>query len=102
VKASSKQFSSTTAASYELVFILPNGAAQFYPKRESDRFLRNVPTYLPSYKCHKEEEQLEDRRNVDENSCNSGDGTDQRVQPLMFMMTMTINVTSQKTIGVID
>jgi len=26
---------------------------------------------------HKEEEQLEDRRNVGENSCNSGDGTDQ-------------------------
>jgi hypothetical protein len=25
---------------------------------------------------HKEEEQLEDRRNVDERSCNSGDGTD--------------------------
>ena len=26
---------------------------------------------------HKEGEQLEDRRNVGENSCNSGDGTDQ-------------------------
>ena len=26
---------------------------------------------------NKEEEQLEDRRNVGENSCNSGDGTDQ-------------------------
>jgi len=35
---------------------------------------------------HKEEEQLEDRRNVGENGCNSGDGTDQRVQSLMFMM----------------
>jgi len=31
---------------------------------------------------------LEDRRNVGENSCNSGDGTDQRVQSLMFMMMM--------------
>jgi hypothetical protein len=100
VKASSQQFSSTMAASYELVFILPNGAAQFYLKRENDRFLRNVPTYLPSYKCHNEEEQLEDRRNVDENSCNSGDRTDQRVQSLMFMMMTTVNVTSQKTIGV--
>ena len=29
---------------------------------------------------------MEDRRNVGENSCNSGDGTDQRVQSLMFMM----------------
>jgi len=37
---------------------------------------------------HKEGEQLEDRRNVGESSCNSGDGTDQRVQPLMFMMMM--------------
>ena len=35
---------------------------------------------------HKEEEQLEDRRSVGENSYNSGDGTDQRVQSLMFMM----------------
>jgi hypothetical protein len=35
---------------------------------------------------HKEREQLEDRRNVGEGSCNSGDGTDQRVQSLMFIM----------------
>ena len=32
--------------------------------------------------------QLEDRRNVGESSCNFGDGTDQRVQSLMFMMMM--------------
>ena len=37
---------------------------------------------------HKEREQLEDRRNVGESSCNFGDGTDQRVQSLMFMMMM--------------
>jgi hypothetical protein len=36
----------------------------------------------------KEGEQLEDRRNVGESSFNSGDGTDQRVQYLMFMMIM--------------
>jgi hypothetical protein len=35
---------------------------------------------------HKEGEQLEDRRNVGESSCRSGDGTDQRVQSLMFIM----------------
>jgi hypothetical protein len=35
---------------------------------------------------HKEGEQLEDRRNVGESSCSSGDGTDQRVQSLVFMM----------------
>jgi hypothetical protein len=29
---------------------------------------------------------MEDQRNAGENSCNSGDGTDQRVQTLMFMM----------------
>jgi hypothetical protein len=28
----------------------------------------------------------EDRRNVGGSSCNSGDGTDQRVQSLMFLM----------------
>ena len=33
---------------------------------------------------------MEDRRNVGENSCNSGDGNDQRVQSLMFMMMMMI------------
>jgi len=37
---------------------------------------------------HKEEEQLKYRRNVGESSCNSGDGTDQRVQSLMFIMTV--------------
>jgi len=29
------------------------------------------------------------RRNVGESSCNSGDGTDQRVQSLIFIMMMT-------------
>jgi len=29
---------------------------------------------------------LEDGRNVGENNCNYGDGTDQRVQNLIFMM----------------
>jgi len=29
---------------------------------------------------------LEDRRNVGESSCNSGDGTDQRVQFFIFMV----------------
>jgi hypothetical protein len=39
---------------------------------------------------HKEREQLGDRRNVGEISCNSGDGTGQMAQPLMLiMMTMT-------------
>jgi len=37
---------------------------------------------------HKEEEQLEDRRNVGESSCSFGDGTDQRAQSLMMMMMM--------------
>jgi hypothetical protein len=34
----------------------------------------------------KEEEQLEDRRSVGASSCNCGDGTDRRVQSLMFMV----------------
>jgi hypothetical protein len=37
---------------------------------------------------NKEGEQLEDRRNVGKSGCNYGDGTDQRVQSLMFMMMM--------------
>jgi len=39
---------------------------------------------------HKDGEQLEDRRSVGASSCNSGDGTDQRAQSLMFMVMMTI------------
>ena len=39
---------------------------------------------------HQEVEQLEDRRSVGASSCSSGEGTDQRVQSLMFMM-MTNN-----------
>jgi hypothetical protein len=37
---------------------------------------------------HKEREQLGDRRNVGESSCNAGDGAGQMAQPLMFMMMM--------------
>jgi hypothetical protein len=40
--------------------------------------------------AHKERERLGDRRNVGENSCNSGDGTGQMAQPLMFIMMMMI------------
>jgi hypothetical protein len=36
--------------------------------------------------AHKERERLGDRRYVGESSCNSGDGTGQMAQPLMFMM----------------
>jgi hypothetical protein len=55
--------------------------------------------FSDKYKTHKyttdhmEEEQLEDPRNVGENSCNSGDGTDQWIQSLMFMMMMMIKNT---------
>jgi len=37
---------------------------------------------------HKEGEQLEDRRSVGASSFNSGDGTDQRAQSLIFIMMM--------------
>jgi hypothetical protein len=40
--------------------------------------------------AHKEREQLGDRRNAGENSCNSGDGTGQMAQHLMFMMMIFI------------
>jgi len=39
---------------------------------------------------HKQGEQMEDRRSFGASNCNSGDGTDQRVQSLMFMMMMII------------
>ena len=48
---------------------------------------------------HKEGEQLEDRRSVGASSSNSGDGTDQKVQSLMFMMMMmTVVGTLQKLV----
>ena len=37
---------------------------------------------------HKEGEQLENRRNVGESSFNFGNGKDQRVESLMFMITI--------------
>jgi len=40
---------------------------------------------------NKEREQLKDRRSVCASNCNSGDGTDQRVQSLMFMVMMMMN-----------
>jgi len=40
---------------------------------------------------HKEGEYLEDLRIVGASSCNCRDGTDQRVQSLMFMMMITIS-----------
>jgi hypothetical protein len=40
-----------------------------------------------------EGEQLEDRRNLGESSCDSEDGTNQRVQSLMFMMMMMMMMT---------
>jgi len=39
---------------------------------------------------HKKGGQFEDRRNVGGSSCNSGDGTDKRVQSLMFMMMIIV------------
>ena len=35
---------------------------------------------------------MEDQRKVGESSCNSGDGTDQMVQSLMFMMMMMMTI----------
>jgi hypothetical protein len=51
---------------------------------ETESHLKSLQTTTD----HKEGEQLEDRRNVGGSSCISGDGTDQRVQSLMFMMMM--------------
>ena len=39
---------------------------------------------------YKEGEQLEDRRNVGEISCNFGDGTDQRVQSLILLLLLLL------------
>ena len=50
----------------------------------------NKTEYLSNHTTtgHKEGEQLEDRRSVGASSCNCGDGTDHRVQSLMFMVMM--------------
>jgi hypothetical protein len=47
---------------------------------------------------HKEREHLGDRRNAGESSCNSGDGTGQMAQPLMFMIIMMNTVWTERTI----
>jgi hypothetical protein len=41
---------------------------------------------------HKEGEQSDDRRSVGSSRCNSGDGTDQRVQSLMFILVMMVMI----------
>ena len=41
---------------------------------------------------HKEREQLEDQRNVGENSCSSVDGSDKLVQSLMYMIKMMMMI----------
>ena len=63
-----------------------------------DEYRRNWFQHLERHKTesllnrtttdHKEGEQLEDRRNVGESCYNFEDGTDPRVQSLMFMMMM--------------
>ena len=50
----------------------------------------------------KEEEQLEDRRSIGASSCNCGDGTDQRVQSLIFMMMMMIMEPPSSMRSVVD
>ena len=47
---------------------------------------------------HKEGEQLEDRRNVGDSICNFRDGTDQRVQSLIFMMMMMMMMINHTTV----
>jgi hypothetical protein len=54
--------------------------------------------------AHKERERLGDRRNVGESSCNSGDGTGQMAQPLMFMIMMMVfgEVLTDSNISLLD
>jgi hypothetical protein len=72
-----------------------------YRHTRQDRWIQTELAFSTCKECHKTEslwnhtatdrkegEQLEDRRIVGESSCNCGDGTDQRVQSLMFMMKM--------------
>ena len=67
----------------ELTDVMSDGVSQ-------DLWILSVSIDNITTTDHKEGEQLEDHRNVGENSCNFGDGTDQRVQSLMFMMMMMI------------
>ena len=72
-----------------------------YRHTRQDRWIQTELAFTLNKECHKTEslwnhtttdckegEQLEDRRSVGESSCNCGDGTDQTVQSLMFMMMM--------------
>ena len=46
------------------------------------------PSKILQLQTAKEEDQLDDLKNVGESSYNPGDGTDQRVQSLVFMIMM--------------
>ena len=65
----------------ELTDVMSDGVSQ-------DLWILSVSIDNITTTDHKAGEQLEDHRNVGESSCNFRDGTDQRVQSLMFMMMM--------------
>jgi hypothetical protein len=71
----------------------------FYTCKECHKteFLRNHTAT-----AHREREQLGDRRNVGESSCNCGDGTGQMAQPLMFMMMMMMMTDMQLLQGILS
>jgi len=64
---------------------------QTYSARDWLSILR---TPYPTQNLHRKHrtDQLEDRRSIGASSCNSGDGTDQRVQYLIFMMMMMMKL----------
>jgi len=57
------------------------------------------PFEIISLQTTREESNWKTEKNVGESTCNSGDGTDQRVQSLMFMMMMIIRDVLGQRIG---
>ena len=81
-----------------------------YRHTTQDRWIQTELAFNTCKECHKTEslwnhtatdrkegEQLEDRRSVGESSCNCGDGTDQRVQSLMFIIIIIIIILCSQT-----
>jgi hypothetical protein len=66
------------------MYIEGTGSYTFKECHKTESLLNHTAT------AHMERERLGDRRNAGESSCNSGDGTGQMAQPLMFMMMMML------------
>jgi len=80
----------------DMKLLRPLAGYTLYDHKTNDYIRRELRITGILDKIDEYREQLEDRGSVGSSSCNSGDGTDQRVQSLMFMMMMMMMMMMMK------